>query len=129
MSWAGSSLDWFGLEDQYLPAGVFDAVASSLPVVGWPLNSPPSSESFNSTPRMPPVSNPATSWPMSGSNASYLAGMPSWTADDGSVRSAVATPVQQARCAASVASAVSATGTPVSSWLADNPNQPAWVED
>ncbi|OJD29110.1 fungal specific transcription [Diplodia corticola] len=129
MSWAGSSLDWFGPDEQYLPAGVFDAVASSLPVVGWPLNSPPSSESFNSTPRMPPVSNPATSWPMSSSNATYLAGIPSWTTDDGSVRSAVATPVQQARCAASVTSAVSATGTPVSSWLADNPNQPAWVED
>ncbi|KAL1616958.1 hypothetical protein SLS56_011226 [Neofusicoccum ribis] len=129
MSWAGSSLDWFGLDDQYLPAGVFDAVASSLPVVGWPLNSPPSSESFNSTPRMPPVSNPATSWPMSSSNATYLSGIPSWTTDDGSVHSAVATPVQQARCAASVAPAVSATGTPVSSWLAENPNQPAWVED
>lgn len=129
MSWAGSSLDWFGLDDQYLPAGVFDAVASSLPVVGWPMNSPPSSESFNSTPRMPPVSNPATSWPMASSNATYLSGIPSWTTDDGSVQSTVATPVQQTRCAASVASAVSATGTPVSSWLADNPNQSAWVED
>ncbi|KAK8240576.1 hypothetical protein HDK90DRAFT_188239 [Phyllosticta capitalensis] len=134
-SWAGSSLDWFGIDDQYLPAGVFDAVQSSLPVVGWPMNSPPSSDSFTSTPRSMPVTTAAAvtgatpaptnaaSWAMSA--APYMNGMTAWT-DDATCSSGIATPVQQhQRCAVPI----SATGTPANTWLADNPNQPAWVED
>ncbi|KAK8166541.1 hypothetical protein IWX90DRAFT_216304 [Phyllosticta citrichinensis] len=143
-SWAGSSLDWFGIDDHYLPAGVFDAVQSSLPVVGWPMNSPPSSDSFTSTPRSMPVTTAAAAaaavtgatpaaantatWAMSA--APYMNGMTAWTDDATACSSGMATPVQQhQRCAPGMGPTLSATGTPANTWLADNPNQPAWVED